>query len=160
VEQGVVAWWSELYRGSDVVQLLAAAGHILSVLFAARYALSGDRAALRAPRRAPAQRVLLLGQIGRAHRPVLAGLALGLVTGLAQLLAQLSYLPASVWAWLKLAALLALLANGRIIQVSAARLRTQAGEGDWRPLQRAAVRSVALWGTLVLLGLLLTTVRP
>jgi len=159
--EGAVAWWTELYRGNDVVQLLAGLGHILSVAFAARFALAGDRAALRAERRAPPQRLALLEQIGRAHRPVLIGLALALLTGLAQLLAQLSYLPQSPWAWLKLAGLVALLANGRIIQVTGARLRQEPdAPARWRVLRGAARRSLALWGTLVLLGLLLTTVRP
>ena len=161
MSSGVVAWWTEVYRGSDVVQLLAAAGHILSILFAARFALLGDRAALRAERRPPVQRAALLGQIGRAHRPVLIGLTLALVTGLAQLLAQLSYLPQSPWAWLKLLGLVALLANGRIIQRTAERLRRDPGQaGRWPVLRAAARRSLFLWGTLVILGLLLTTVRP
>jgi len=157
----VIAWWTVLYRGSDVVQLLAAAGHILSILFAARFALAGDRAALRAERRPPAQQAVLLAEIGRAHRPVLIGLSLALVTGLAQLLAQLSYLPQSPWAWLKLLALFALLANGRIIQLTTARLRRDSGQRRaWQQLRAAARRSLVLWGSLVLLGLLLTTVRP
>jgi hypothetical protein len=158
---GVVAWWTEVYRGHDVVQLLAGLGHILSIVFAARYALAGDRAALRAEHRAPAQRAALLAQVGDAHRPVLVGLSLALLTGLAQLLAQLSYLPGSPWAWLKLLGLIALLANGRVIQLTGARLRQDVQQPRaWRALRAAARRSLALWAVLVLLGLLLTTVRP
>lgn len=158
---GAVAWWTEVYRGHDTVQLLAGLGHILSILFAARFALEGDRAALRAERRPAAQRAALLELIGNSHRPVLIGLSLALLTGLAQLLAQLAYLPGSPWAWLKLAGLVALLANGRIIRVTAERLRRGDAEpAAWRRLRAAAKRSLALWGTLVILGLLLTTVRP
>lgn len=161
MESGVVAWWTEVYRGNDVVQLLAGLGHILSIIFAARHALAGDRAALRAERRPPAQRAALLTQIGDAHRPVLIGLGLALLTGLAQLLAQLSYLPASPWAWLKLLGLIALLANGRVIQLTGERLRDDVEQPRaWRTLRAAARRSLGLWAVLVVLGLLLTTVRP
>jgi hypothetical protein len=161
MDAGVVAWWTEVYRGNDVVQLLAALGHILSVLFAARHALAGDRAALRAEHRPPPQRVAMLATIGSAHRPVLIGLGFALITGLAQLLAQLAYLPGSPWAWLKLLSLLALLANGRVLQLTAERLRRDAQQPRaWRSLRAAARRSLMLWSVLVLLGLLLTTVRP
>lgn len=161
MDNGVIGWWAELYRGNAAVQFLAGLGHIVALLFAARFALAGDRAALRAERRPPAQREALLAQIGRAHLPVLAGLFLALLTGLAQLLAQLDYLLRSPWWWLKVAGLVALLANGRILQLAAGRLRgTAGGPGEWRRLRGAAKRSLALWGALVLLGLLLTTVRP
>jgi hypothetical protein len=161
MEHGVVAWWTEVYRGHDVVQLLAGLGHILSILFAARFALAGDQAALRAERRPAAQRGALLAVIENAHRPVLIGLFLALVTGLAQLLAQLAYLPRSPWAWLKLLGLIVLLGNGRIVQVTVERLRRDPEPPSvWRSLRAAAQRSLILWGTLVVLGLLLTTVRP
>jgi hypothetical protein len=161
MDAGMVGWWTEFYRGHDAVQLLAGLGHILSVGFAARFALAGDRAALRAEGRPAAQRAVLLAVIGNAHRPVLAGLFLALVTGLAQLLAQLSYLPGSPWSWLKLLGLVGLLANGRIIQVAAEQLRQQPEQPPvWRTLRAAARRSLALWAGLVVLGLLLTTVRP
>lgn len=157
----LIEWWTELYRGNDVVQLLAGLGHILSLVFAARYALEGDRAALRAERRPPAQRDALLALIDRAHRPVLIGLTLALITGLAQLLAQLSYLPFSPWFWVKMAGLVALLANGRLLQLAERRLRASPEQPQqWRALRAAAKRSVTLWAVLVVLGLLLTTVRP
>ena len=161
MEGGVIGWWEALYRGNDVVQLLAGLGHLLAVAFAARFALAGDRAALRAERRPPLQRDALLAQIGRAHRPVLIGLGLALLTGLAQLLAQLDYLPGSPWWWLKLAGLAALLANGRLVERAASRLRAEPQQPEqWRRLRAAARRSVGLWLSLVVLGLLLTTVRP
>lgn len=161
MDNGVIGWWSELYRGSALVQFLAGLGHIVALLFAARFALAGDRAALRAERRPPGQRDALLAQIGRAHLPVLVGLFLALLTGLAQLLAQLDYLLPSPWWWLKVAGLVALLANGRILQLSAERLRAApADAGEWPRLRSAAKRSVALWSALVLIGLMLTTVRP
>lgn len=158
---GLIAWWTAAYRGHDSVQLLAGLGHILSVLWAARFALNGDRFALRAERRPAPQRAALLASIGNTHRPVLIGLSLALLTGLAQLLAQLSYLPRSPWAWLKLLGLIALLVNGRVIQVMADRLRRNPEQpASWRSLRAAAKRSLALWGALVVVGLLLTTVRP
>jgi hypothetical protein len=159
--QEVIAWWAALYRGHDVVQLLAGLGHILTIVYAGRYALAGDRAALRAQRRPPGQREALLREIGAAHRPVLIGLGMALLTGLAQLLAQLDYLPRSLWFWMKLLGLALLLVNGRILMRAAARLRSDpADDRQWRMLRAAAQRSVTLWVMLVLVGLLMTTVRP
>lgn len=158
---GVVAWWAELYRGNDVVQLLAGLGHILAIVYAGRHALEGDRAALRAERRPAPQQAALLAQIGAAHRPVLIGLSLALLTGLAQLLAQLDYLLPSGWFWAKLVGLALLLANGRVIMRSAAALRADPEPpARWQRLRAASVRSLVLWSALVILGLLLTTVRP
>lgn len=160
IDNGVIGWWAQLYRGNAGVQLLAGLGHILTILYAGYFALRGDRSALRAERRPPPQRDALLRTVGQAHRPVLTGLALALVTGMAQLLAQLDYLPRSPWWWLKMLGLVALLANGRVLQRSAERLRGSAGPREWQRLRSAARRSVFLWSALVLLGLLLTTVRP
>lgn len=159
--QGVVGWWAELYRDHDIVQLLAGLGHILTIVYAGRHALAGDRAALRAEARPPAQRDALLQTIGAQHRPVLIGLSLALLTGLAQLLAQLDYLPGSFWFWIKIGGLALLLANGRIIMRAAARLRQDAAQPPvWRTLRAGAVRSLVLWTSLVIVGLMLTTVRP
>ncbi|HSJ13643.1 MAG TPA: hypothetical protein VK939_04460 [Longimicrobiales bacterium] len=158
---GAVAWWTELYRGHDVVQFLAGLGHILTIVFAGRYALAGDRAALRAQRRPPAQRDALLRSIVSMHRPVLLGLSLALLTGLAQLLAQLDYLPGSFWFWAKLTGLALLLANGRVIMLASRSLRADPEQpARWRTLRAAAVRSLVLWTSLVIIGLMMTTVRP
>ncbi len=178
---GAIAWWAELYRTNDIVQLLAAFGHILAILYAARYALRGDRAALRLTRpdgRFERTRVRDLRQITGAHVHVITGLGFALLTGVAQLLAQLHYLPQSPIFWIKMTMIALLLANGRVIQVAGGRAAAvikvadapgsaagAVGDGAGGPaalrgLRTAALRSIALWCTLVVLGLLLTTVRP
>ena len=150
--------WAALYSSSDVIQFSAACGHLLAIAYAARYALLGDRAVLRLTsaearvREASAARGDLRVLTG-AHRHVLSGLSLALLTGLAQLTAQLDYLPQSPVLWVKLLLLVLLLANGRIIQLAGRR-------GDAGALRPAAVRSIALWGLTLLAGLMLTTVRP
>jgi hypothetical protein len=64
-----------------------------------------------------------------------------------------------------------LLANGRVIQLAGRRVSNAIATGgtgaavttgaeDVRTLRTAALRSIFLWCTLVVLGLLLTTVRP
>jgi hypothetical protein len=177
-----IGWWSEYYRSHDAVQLGAAFGHLLSIAYAARYALGGDRAALRLTAVSGdvqgRHAARYLDTISKAHRHVLAGLLCALLTGAAQLLAQLDYLPRSPVFWTKMTMIVALLANGRIIQLTdrqlQQRIRTAAAgssaapdreAGDlpasvFHPLRAAAVRSIALWCTVLLLGLMLTTVRP
>jgi hypothetical protein len=88
-----------------------------------------------------------------AHRHVITGLCFALITGVAQLTAQLDYLPQTPIFWTKMLLLVLLLANGRIIQLAGRR-------ADLAALRPAAIRSLALWGVTVLAGLLLTTVRP
>jgi hypothetical protein len=160
---GAVAWWAEYYRTHDVAQLAAAFGHLLAIAYAARFALAGDAAALRLTsgvnhhaRRAVAD----LATIRGAHVHVLSALSFALLTGLAQLLAQLAYLPASGVFWIKMSMLVLLLANGRIIQVTSARYDHADGRSMDMRLRAAAIRSIVLWCFIVLLGLLLTTVRP
>lgn len=132
------------------------------------HALRGDRAALRLTSTSRGTFRPFnddITTITRAHRHVISGLAFALATGIAQLLAQLSYLPQSPVFWGKMFVLLCLLANGRIIQVIGRELATVSMTGSapavnaYR-LRNAARRSIALWCAMVLLGLLLTTVRP
>jgi hypothetical protein len=150
--------WAALYARSDTIQFTAACGHLLSIAYAARYALRGDRAVLRMTssnartREVSAARGELEILTG-AHRHVITGLCFALITGIAQLTAQLDYLPQSPIFWTKMLLLVLLLANGRIIQLAGRR-------ADLAALRPAAIRSLALWGITVLTGLLLTTVRP
>jgi hypothetical protein len=119
----------------------------------------------------------------RAHRHVIIGLSFALFAGIAQLAAQLDYLPYSPIFWIKMTTLVALLANGRIIQLTGRRVAAAMGAADaianaetttealrreqdaavtphYRALRAAAIRSVVLWAAMIVLGLLLTTVPP
>jgi hypothetical protein len=155
-----------------VVQLAAAGGHLLAIAYALRYAIAGDMAALKLTashsKGIAGRSNSYITTITRAHRHVITGLALALIAGLAQLAAQLDYLPRSPIFWTKMLTLLLLLANGRIIQLTGRRLAASTGAGnveghnarDLRDLRFAALRSVFLWVAMILLGLMLTTVRP
>ena len=165
----LIAWWAATYRGNDLIQLGSALGHILSVAYAARYALNGDRAALRltsgsVARRPPALQLRDLETIARAHQHVIGGLAFAFATGIAQLLAQLSYLGSSPIFWIKMVLLTSLLINGWLIRgVGRGLLSGGASLEDPRSsrmLRGSALRSAVLWCVLVVMGLLLTTVRP
>jgi hypothetical protein len=180
----LITQWAEFYAAHDAAQLSAACGHLLAIAYALSYAIPGDRAALRItdspPRDAKAAMVrakrdnLDIMFIMRAHRHVIAGLACALITGLAQLLAQLDVLPRSPIFWTKMFFLVCLIANGRIIQLADrkvyalinARNASSTGDQSYQSsvgssgLRSAAIRSVALWGIMLLMGLLLTTVRP
>jgi hypothetical protein len=179
----LVTRWAQFYASHDAAQLAAACGHLLALAYALSYAIPGDRAALRitdsAPRDAKAATLrakrdnLDIMFIMRAHRHVITGLALALLTGLAQLLAQLDVLPRSPIFWTKMFFLLCLIVNGRIIQLTDrkvyalvnARNAPSAEDNLYRSvratgLRGAAMRSLALWGIMLLTGLLLTTVKP
>ena len=173
---GAFAAWAHFYASTEIVQLAAAGGHLLSIGYALRYAVGGDMAALKLTGAArvrndgtpamSARANAYITTITRAHRHVITGLCLALLTGLAQLTAQLEYLPRSPIFWTKMIALVLLLANGRIIQLAGRSLAATTPIGaDAAPhassrLRFAAMRSLMLWLAMILLGLMLTTVTP
>ncbi|MGH7471466.1 MAG: hypothetical protein ACRENP_26240 [Longimicrobiales bacterium] len=113
---------------------------------------------LRALRR-PQLRTPALARLQRAHRRVFLGLALALLTGGTMLSAQLATLPRSPWFWLKLTGLLTLVWNGRRILLQERQLRgNPEQETSWQAMAPLARTSAALWCTIALMGVLLTTV--
>ena len=128
------------------------------MLLAGLTALAADRDILRATTRARL-RMAALARLQRAHPRVFLGLIGALLTGGTMLSAQLATLPRSPLLWLKLAGLLALLWNGRRILQRERMLRVEPGnETLWQAMIGPARTSVALWCTIALLGVLLTTV--
>jgi hypothetical protein len=150
--------WAEFYGRSDVLQFIAGFGHAAAILLAGLTALSADREVLRALRQ-PRLRSGALAKLQRSHRRVFIGLGFALLTGLTMLSAQLATLARSPLLWLKLTALLALVWNGRRILERERLLRAQPDSAErWQDMKAPAQTSVALWLTIPLIGILLTTV--
>jgi hypothetical protein len=90
---------------------------------------------------------------------VFIGLGFALLTGATMLSAQLATLARSPLLWLKLAALIALVWNGRRILQRERLLRAEPESAErWQDMKEPAQTSVALWLTIPLTGILLTTV--
>ncbi len=171
-----LARWAELYRSSVAVQAIALYGHLTAVVLAAAFALGADQKIVRARRGPQIRRVRALRDWRRAHRFVLAGLALGVLAGLGLLLSNVPrFLPSWIF-WLKMTLLAVLVANGRVLKRDVVSLwataapdhRGEAPPPDivdaapilddaWDRLAHAALRSAWLWAATLLAGVLLTT---
>lgn len=150
--------WADYYAQSDVLQVLAGFGHAGAILVAGLTALSADRSILRAVR-VPRLRNTALAQLQRAHRRVFAGLGFALLTGLTMLSAQIAILLPSFWFWVKMTGLAALVWNGRRILHAERALVQQPQRDDlWEALASPSKTSAALWLSIALIGVMLTTV--
>ncbi|MGH7503649.1 MAG: hypothetical protein ACREL7_18130 [Longimicrobiales bacterium] len=150
--------WSDLYAGSIAVSASVEFLHLAGLLVAGGFALSFDRAALRVFAGTVAQRTSFLAELTAVHRPVLLGLLVVVISGLALLLSDLeTFLPSTIF-WFKMGMLLLLLINGAGIRRAGTKLRRDALDvPHWRALKRGSLRSIALWIVLLLLGVVLTT---
>ncbi len=176
--------WANLYNDSTLLQTGLLFVHFAGLLTAGGFAVATDRLALRISRREGGDRRLLLRELGEVHRPVMIGLAVVTLTGIAMALGDAEFLLASPIFWLKMSAFALLLVNGLFMMKAERRLRGwseadgsgEAGSRDgylslqvadpvlpnppgaWRNLRWAAVRSMSLWGLTLLLGTALTAV--
>jgi hypothetical protein len=159
--------WSDLYNGSVAVENVVMFGHLAGILVAGGFAVATDRAVLRAGRAVPAARAHVVRELGHIHRPVLVGLAVVILTGIAMLLSDVqTFLPSWVF-WLKMGLFVLLLANGLVLERAGQRLEAkdmeepdmEAPDGPgWRRLRNASLRSGGLWVLTLLFGVLLTGV--
>jgi uncharacterized membrane protein len=179
---GLARPWADFYGDSSLAQSAVAFLHFGGLVTAGGLAFAADRAALRAWRRPDEERRRYLRELAATHRPVLIGLAVVVLSGLAMLLADVEALLPSPVFWMKMGAFALLLLNGLTIRraermLSAPAPEPAAGaageepdrdapprpqrradpEAPWRSLRRAALRSAGLWLTVLLLGTLLTS---
>lgn len=152
----LAAPWADLYGDSSLLQALMTFLHIGGIVVAGGLALASDRSTFRVSGRPAQVRKEHLSELGAVHGPVLWGLAVVLLSGMAFFLADVeTYLPSWLF-WLKMAFFAALLANGLILQRTERGLtRDPDDQGAWSRLRWAAGRSLALWSAVLLLGVLL-----
>ncbi|HET7459752.1 MAG TPA: hypothetical protein VFJ82_00835 [Longimicrobium sp.] len=149
--------WADLYADSSGVKSIVVFLHLAALVVAGGFALAADRAAFRLGRLSEDARLELVDELGDTHRPVLVGLAVVVLSGVAMLLADLETLLPSVVFWVKMGGFALLLANGLTLQRAERRCRAGEGEKGWRALRAAAVRSAVLWMAVLWLGALLAS---
>lgn len=148
--------WADLYGDSTFLQGFVTFLHIGGVVVAGGLALAADRSTFRVTGRPSEIRREHLSELGAVHRPVLWALGVVLASGVALLLADLGTFLSSWLFWLKMGLVAALFGNGWTIQRAEKGLaKDPADKAAWKGLRRAAGRSVALWGIVLLLGVLL-----
>lgn len=151
--------WAAAYGDSPVLQGAVTYAHFAGLLLGGGVAVATDVGTVRAARRDPGTRGVRLADLARAHRLVLAGLALTFASGILLLAADVeALLPAPVF-WAKMALVGLLLANGALMTRAEQAVRTERVDASrgWRRLAALASASLALWFAALLAGTLLVT---
>lgn len=147
--------WADLYGDSTLLQTLVVFGHIAALVFAGGLAVTLDRATLRAARGSSEVRWRQLEELRSAHRLVLTGISLSLVTGLLLFTADLETYFVSWIFWTKLGLIAALLANGFMMTRVESRIGSTPNAADdagWRTLRTTATLSMILWFAIAFAG--------
>ena len=150
--------WAALYGDSALLPTLVTFAHIAALVFAGGLAVTLDRATLRAARGSSDARWRQLKELESAHRLVITGLGLSLVTGLMMLAADLeTYLPSWIF-WVKVGLIAVLLVNGYRMTRLEARIASTPNAADnlgWSELRFAATISIVLWFLIAFAGVAL-----
>lgn len=150
--------WSQLYGDSAILPTLVVFGHIAALVFAGGLAVTLDRATLRAARGPAEFRWRQLEELREAHRLVLVGISLSVVTGVLLFAADLETYFGSWIYWVKMSLIAMLLINGFLMTRAEGRISSTpnaADEAGWKQLRRTAVVSLILWFTIALAGVAL-----
>ena len=150
--------WNSLYSDNKVVSATVVFLHLVPLLLAGGFALSADRATLRASRGSGEDRTRHLGELARVHPFVLSGLALSFISGVLLFLADVDEFLGSPFFWVKLGLIGLLLLNGFMMNRTERALAGGANEATlWGRLRTIAVMSVILWIATTLAGVVLMT---
>lgn len=150
--------WSDLYANSAVLSTLVVFAHIAALVFAGGLAVTLDRATLRAARGPAEFRWRQLDELAAAHRLVVVGVSLSVISGLLLLAADVqTYLTSPIY-WTKMTLFALLLLNGWTMTRVESRIRHAPNADDetgWRRLRRAALFSMVLWFAIAFGGVAL-----
>ncbi len=154
-ETGLIARWAHLYEDNKLVSAGVTWVHLAGILLGGGAAVVADREALWFDP-ADEHRARDLARWRSVHTWVIAGLALTFASGLLMLFSDLkTFLPAALY-WIKMGLVVVLLGNGWI-RLKAERRLEIGGDGALRAFRATSVVSLVLWFTILLLGMLLTT---
>lgn len=150
--------WSQLYGDSKLLPTLIVFGHIAALVFAGGMAITLDRATLRASRGPAEFRWRQLEALATAHRLVVTGIALSLVTGVLLFAADIETYFVSWIYWLKMGLIVLLLTNGFVMTRAESRISSSPNAEDdigWKRLRLTALASLFLWFAIALAGVAL-----
>jgi predicted ABC-type sugar transport system permease subunit len=152
---GLIARWAHLYEDQKLLSAGITWIHLSGILLGGGAAVAADREALRAWAN-DAERTVDLERWRALHRWVLGGLGLTLVSGLLMLFSDLPTFLPSVLYWTKMGLVVVLLANG-YVRLKAERSLETGSNASLATFRRTSVLSIVLWFTILLAGMLLTT---
>lgn len=148
--------WAKVFSHYKAVSAGVLFLHLAPLVFAAGAAFTADRATLRAVKAGAAERARQLEAIAASHRIVLGGLALSIVSGTLQFLADVETFFTSVYFWIKLGLVGLLLLNGFLMTRTEQQL-TASGDSValWARMRTIALVSAVLWLATTLAGVVL-----
>ena len=152
--------WAKFYSHSKTANTIVTFLHIAPIVVGGGIAISLDRASLRLRLDDADARRRHLAELGSVHPIVISALVISLLSGLAMLAADLdTFLPSWVF-WLKMALVVALLANGAVMtRLERALAAAEGGASDqWGRLRGIAIASLTLWLAITLAGVILTNI--
>jgi hypothetical protein len=150
--------WSQLYGDSKLLPTLIVFAHVAALVFAGGLAVTMDRATLRAAHGPAEFRWRQLEELARAHRLVITGLGLSVVTGVLLFTADLETYFVSWIYWTKMSLIALLLINGYVMTKTETRIRltpAAADERGWKRLRTTASVSILLWFAIAFAGVAL-----
>lgn len=150
--------WSQLYGDSKLLPTLIVFVHVAALVFAGGLAVTMDRATLRAAHGPAEFRWRQLEELARAHRLVVTGLGLSVVSGVLLFTADLETYFVSWIYWTKMSLIALMLVNGFVMSKTESRIRltpNAADDAGWNRLRTTAALSIALWFAIALAGVAL-----
>ena len=155
--QDLADTWSSIYTHSPAIKSALAFAHIGGLVGGGGCAIAADRATLKALRRPVAEAAHRIEELHNVHTVVIVGLVLVVASGALLALADLdTYLQSTVF-WIKMAFVVALLANGALVVRAGSRVHN--GDASARgALRFACVASLTLWFATTLIGAALPNV--
>jgi hypothetical protein len=175
--EALAAWlepWAAYYGEHAALSTAILAGHLLSLFVGGGVAVAADRTVLRAAPVSADEHRHLADELHATHALVVALLGATMATGLLMAAADVATYAASAVYWSKMGGVALLLGNGVLLRRAEAAVRQAPAQapgdhaegggppdpagrtGAWGAVRAAALRSLLLWCTLVLLGVLLS----
>jgi len=143
--------WTSFFSNHAAVRTFIGFFHIGGLVVGGGCAISADRLTLRAARRSVAERANQLGALRGTHRIVVFSLAAVALSGLLLFAADAENFLHSVFFWMKMGLVVALLVNGFLLTRAERQAETDADRG-WRWLTVTSTISVVLWMLTTLAG--------
>ena len=151
--------WRSLFNHSAPVEMSVVGVHVLAMLVAGGLAIAHDRGTLRAGGWTAAIREHHFAELHAVHRTIVAALAICMLSGFALFAADVKTYVVSVPFWIKMALIAALLGNALIMTATEGTLRVDSGgvaAAAWTRIRASSIVSAALWGTIVLVSIVLS----
>jgi uncharacterized membrane protein len=151
----LVGPWADFYSDSHLAQTVVTFAHVGALVVGGGVAIATDRMTLKVASDVDRRRHLL--DVAQVHRVVIGSLVVIVVSGVLLFASDVDAHWTSPIFWMKMALIVALLANGlrmRRIEAAAA-ADTAPSSAHWGALRGTAIASLALWLAVTLLGVAL-----